>query len=324
MFNGKKVLITGGMGFIGSNLAQRLVGMGAEVQILDNMDSGGGANIFNIQDITDHLSLTVGDVRDKLGLKWCIVGQDYIFNLAGQTSHMDSLTWPFMDLDTNARAQLTLLELCREYNPTVKIVFASTRQLYGKPKYLPVDENHPGHPIDVNGISKWAGEQFHILYNNLYGIRTSVLRLTNTYGKGMRIKDARQMFLGIWIKLLLENKPFEVWEGHHLRDFTYIDDAVDAFLLAAKSKKSDGQVYNLGGAQSSLKTLAGILIETNGGYGSYVEKEYPVERKKIEIGDYYSNSTKIHKDLGWVPKTGLYEGLGTTLDYYRKYQKEYL
>lgn len=317
MFEGKKVLITGGLGFIGSNLARKLVSLGAEVYIFDNMDPNGGANPINVNDLKDRLFITLGDIRDKLAMKWAIVGKDYIFNLAGQTSHQESMAYPFMDLDTNARAQLTLLELCREYNPGVKIVFASTRQLYGKPEYLPVNEKHPIRPVDVNGINKWAGEQYHILYNNVYGIKSSVLRLTNTYGPGMRIKDARQMFLGIWIKLLLEGKPFEVWEGHHLRDFTYVGDVVTAFLKSAENKKANGQIFNLGGCEKiNLKTLGDMLIETNRG-GTYTEKELPPERKAIDIGDYYSDYTKIKDMLGWSPKVTLYEGLGYTVNYYK-------
>ena len=321
VFEGKKVLVTGGMGFIGSNLTRRLVELGAEVQIIDNLCMDGGANVNNVVDFVDKVTITIGNVRDKLGLKWCIVDKDYIFNLAGQTSHIDSMRYPFMDLDINTCAQLTLLELCRNYNTDVKIVYASTRQLYGPPIYLPVDERHPIRPVDVNGINKWAGEQYHILYNNVYGIKTSVLRLTNTYGNGMRIKDAKQMFLGIWIRNLLEDKPFEVWEGHHQRDFTHVDDAVNAFLIAAENP--NGEIYNLGGDRTSLKTLAEMLCEVNG-KGTFTEKEIPAERKKIDIGDYYSAYNKIQHDLGWRPRTSLYEGLGKTLDYYRKHREAYL
>jgi UDP-glucose 4-epimerase len=324
MFNGKKVLVTGGMGFIGSNLSRRLVELGAEVQIFDNMDPCGGANTFNISDIENNLTVTVGDVRDTLAMKWAIVGQDYIFNLAGQTSHQESMTHPQADMDINAKSQLSILELCRHNNPGVKIVFASTRQLYGRPMYLPVDEKHPVNPVDINGVNKWAGEQYHILYNNVYGVKSSVLRLTNTYGEGMRIKDAKQMFLGIWLRLLLEKKPFLVMEGHHQRDFTYVDDVVDAFLLAATKNRANGQIFNLGGSQCSLKTLGDMLLEVNGGGVGYLESELPPERKAIDIGDYYSDYTKIKDMLGWKPKISLYEGLGSTLDYYKKNYPEYL
>jgi UDP-glucose 4-epimerase len=324
MFTGKKVLVTGGMGFIGSNLSRRLVELGAEVTIVDNQNSDGGATPINIEDFKDNVIVTDADVRDTLAMKWAIVDKDYIFNLAGQTSHKESMIHPHADLDINAKAQLDILELCRNYNPKVKIVFASTRQLYGRPKYLPVDEQHPINPIDVNGINKWAGEHYHLLYNNVYGIKASVLRLTNTYGEGMRIKDAKQMFLGIWIRLLLEKKPFLIMEGHHLRDFNYVSDVVDAFLLAAGTDKANGQVYNLGGNQCSLKNLGDMLLEVNGGGIGYLEDTLPPERMLIDIGDYYSDYTKITNELKWKPKVCLYEGLGKTLDYYRNNYRRYL
>ncbi|MCX6690452.1 MAG: NAD-dependent epimerase/dehydratase family protein, partial [Methanoregula sp.] len=232
-FARKRVLITGGLGFIGSNLSRRLLDHSAEVTLVDSLIPEYGGNLFNIDGIENRLRVNISDVRDEHSMRYLVQGQDYIFNLAGQTSHLDSMQDPFTDLEINSRAQLSILEACRKYNPTVKIVFASTRQIYGKPDYLPVDEKHPIRPVDVNGINKLAGEWYHILYNNVYGIRACALRLTNTYGPGMRIKDARQTFLGIWIKLLLEGKPFEIWEGQQLRDFNYVDDAVDAFLIAA-------------------------------------------------------------------------------------------
>src|SRR6266478_3817508 len=234
-FKGKQILITGGVGFIGSNLARRLVSLGARVTLVDSLIPLYGGNLFNIEDIREQVTLNITDVRDPYALAYLVRGKDYLFNLAGQTSHLDSMTNPRADLDINAAAQLSILEACKESNPAIKIVFASTRQIYGKPDYLPVDEAHPIRPVDVNGINKLAGEWYHILYNNVYGIRACALRLTNTYGPRMRIKDARQTFLGIWIRLLVENKPFEVWDGHQLRDFTFVDDAVDACLLAAAS-----------------------------------------------------------------------------------------
>src|SRR5262249_49315491 len=188
--------------------------------------------------------------------------------LAGQTSHADSMANPYTDLEINCRAQISILEACRKNNPGIKVVFASTRQIYGKPKYLPVDEEHLLHPVDVNGVNKVAGEQYHILYNDVYDLRACALRLTNTFGPRMRIKDARQTFLGVWIRLLVQGKPFEVWEGPQLRDFTYVDDAVAAFLLAAASEEANGQVFNLGGdCVISLKDLADLLVRVNGGGG---------------------------------------------------------
>ena len=319
-FTDKNILITGGLGFIGSTLARRLAGLGAHVTVVDSLIPEYGGNLFNIHDIEDEIRVNFSDIRDPYTTRYLVQGQDYLFNLAGQTSHMDSMQDPLTDLDINCRAQVFLLEACRTYNPDIKVIFASTRQIYGKPDYLPVDEEHPLRPVDVNGINKVAGEWYHLLYNNVYGIRTSVLRLTNTYGPRMRVKDARQTFLGIWIRLLLEQKPFEVWDGNQLRDFTYVDDAVEAFLLAAASDAADGKVFNIGGeCRISLNDLADLLIDVNG-EGDYTLMTYPAERKRIDIGDYYANFDKIKKDLGWEPTVPLRQGLATTLGYYRQYR----
>lgn len=324
-FRGKKVTITGGLGFIGSNLAMRLADLGADVLLVDSLIPEYGGNLFNIQQIKDKVKINISDVRDIHTLKYLLKDNDYLFNLAGQTSHMDSMEDPYTDMEINVRAQLTILEICREYSPGIKIVFASTRQMYGKPDKLPVDENHPIRPVDVNGINKMAGEWYHILYNNVYNIRSTALRLTNTYGPRMRIKDARQTFLGIWIKLILQNKPFEVWGGEQLRDFTYVDDAVNAMLVSALSDEANSKIYNLGGEPVvSLEKLAELLIEANDGKGEFTVKEFPKKRKKIDIGDYYSDYSKIKNELGWQPNIRLEEGLRKSLDYFRVYIKYYL
>jgi UDP-glucose 4-epimerase len=323
-FTDKKVLITGGLGFIGSNLAHRLVIEGAHVTVVDSLIPEYGGNLFNVAGIEDKVRINISDVRDEHSMKYLVRGQDYLFNLAGQTSHMDSMQDPFTDLKINAEAQLFILEACRKYNPTIKIVFASTRQIYGKPEYLPVDEKHPLCPVDINGVNKLAGEWYHLLYNQVYGIRTSVLRLTNTFGPRMRVKDARQTFLGIWIKLLVESKPFEVWDGQQLRDFTFVDDAIDAFLLAAVSEKANGQVFNLGGdCVISLKELADLIIRVHGN-GEYSMCSFPLERKLIDVGDYYADFSRIQSVLGWKPRVSLREGLIRTLAFYREYLERYL
>lgn len=324
IFSGANVLITGGAGFIGSNLARRLVGAGATVTIADSFIPEYGGNMANLEGLRHKIFLNITDVRDPHAMRHLIQGQDFLFNLAGQTSHMDSMADPFTDLEINARAQLSILEACRVHNPDVKIVFAGTRQIYGRPDYLPVDEKHPVRPVDINGIHKVAGEWYHLLYNNVYGLRSSVLRLTNTYGPCMRIKDARQTFVGIWIRLILEGKPFEVWGGEQLRDFTYVDDCVDALLLAAQNPKADGSAYNLGGdSVVSLRELAETLIAAHGD-GTYVLREFPAERKKIDIGDYYSDDTRIRKELGWKPNVPLAEGLQRTLAYFSPQLEQYL
>jgi nucleoside-diphosphate-sugar epimerase len=324
IFKNARVLITGGLGFIGSNLARRLVELGANVLVVDSLIPEYGGNLFNIKDIEDRITVNIADVRDPYSMKYLIKNRDYLFNLAGQTSHIDSMTDPFTDLEINIRAQLSILEACRHYNSDIKIVFASTRQIYGKPAYLPVDEKHPLSPVDANGINKMAGEQYHILYHNVYGLKTSVLRLTNTYGPRMRIKDARQTFLGLWIRLILEGKSFEVWGGEQLRDFTYIDDCVEALLLVASNEKAYGKIYNLGGKEVvSLRQLAEMLVKINK-CGEYVIKQYPHDRKKIDIGDYYADYSLIRKDLNWKPKVSLEEGLKRTLNFYRKNLKYYV
>ena len=239
-FTGKRVLITGGLGFIGSNLARALVRQGAEVTIIDSLIPEYGGNLRNLAGIEAKVRVNISDVRDHHSLPVFVRGQDFLFNLAGQTSHMDSMADPQTDLEINARAQLAILEACRAHNPAIRIVFASTRQIYGRPDYLPVDENHPLRPVDVNGINKLAGEHYHLLYQQVHGIRSTVLRLTNTIGPRMRIKDARQTFVGIWIRRLLEGASFEVWGGEQLRDFTYVDDCVEAMLLAASRTEAEG------------------------------------------------------------------------------------
>ena len=323
-YNEKQILITGGLGFIGSNLALALVAQGAKVTLVDSLIPQYGGNPFNIEDIRDKVTVNVCDVRDPFAMAYLLQGKDYMFNLAGQTSHMDSMSDPQTDLDINATAQLSILEACRKANPGIKIVFASTRQLYGKPDYLPVDEKHPIRPVDVNGINKLAGEWYHLLYNNVYGIRACALRLTNTYGPGMRVKDARQTFLGIWVRLLLEGKPIKVFgDGLQLRDFNYVDDCVEALLLAGVSDQANGKVYNLGSTEVvGLKALAEMMVGL--GYGGTFELiPFPPERKAIDIGDYYSDFSLITQELGWTPKIDLQEGLKRTMAYYQAHHAQY-
>jgi UDP-glucose 4-epimerase len=324
VFAGSDVLITGGLGFIGSAVARRLVNLGAKVTLVDSLIPEYGGNRFNIQDIRDQVIVDPTDVRDAEAMARLIKKRQFLFNLAGQTSHLDSMTDPITDLNINAAAQLQILEACRLHNRDLKIVFASTRQLYGRPQYLPVDENHPINPVDVNGINKLAGERYHLLYNDVYGIRACALRLTNTYGPGMRVKDARQTFLGVWIRRLIEKEPIQIFgNGEQRRDFNFVSDVVDALLLAAAKKNSEGQVFNLGDrSHVSLKELAELLVRING-EGRYQLIPFPEDRRAIDIGDYYSDFDKIENALGWSPRITLEEGLKATLEYYRQNHAQY-
>jgi UDP-glucose 4-epimerase len=314
---GARVLVTGGLGFIGSTLAGRLARFGADVAVIDALIAEHGGDRRNLLESDGRIEVAFADVRDEAAMKRLVAGRDFLFNLAGQTCHMDSMADPWTDLDINARAQLSILEVCRRVNPGVKIVFAGTRQVYGRPDSLPVGEDHPLRPVDVNGINKLAGERYHLLYNDVYGLRACVLRLTNTYGPRMRIKDARQTFLGEWIRLALQGKTFEVWGGAQLRDFNYVDDVVDALLLAAASDRTNGRIYNLGGERAiRLDELASLLVAAAGG-GDFALTPFPEDRKSIDIGDYYADSSRIRADLGWAPRVGLREGLEKTLAFFR-------
>lgn len=322
-FEGSNVLITGGLGFIGSNLAIRLVDLGANVTLVDSLIPEYGGNLFNIEPIKDKVRINISDVRDQFSMRYLVQGQDYLFNLAGQTSHLDSMHDPFTDMEINCRAQLSILEACRLRNAKVRIVFASTRQVYGRPQYLPVDEDHPLNPVDVNGINKLAGEKYHLLFNQIYGIPTTVLRLTNTIGPRMRIKDARQTFVGIWIRNLLEGKPIEVWGGEQVRDFTDVEDAVDAFVLAAKRHHNSGEVFNVGGSSATLKQLAIMMCDQRKG-ACYEQKRFPAERQQIDIGDYHADDSRLRRSSNWLPGHSIAETLQRTLGYYEANLWKYL
>jgi len=324
LFSGANVLITGGLGFIGSSLARQLVALRAKVTLVDSLIPEYGGNLFNIHDIRDKVSIELTDVRDTKAMATLIKKRDFLFNLAGQTSHLDSMTDPLTDLNINAVAQLHILEACRLHNPNVKIVFASTRQIYGRPEYLPVDERHLTNPVDVNGINKLAGESYHLLYNNIYKIRACALRLTNTYGPGMRVKDARQTFLGVWLRRVVEGKPIQVYgDGRQLRDFNFVSDVVKALLRAAGDPASEGQLFNLGHWEHiSLEELAALLVQLNK-QGRYELIPFPADQKAIDIGDYYGDFSKIHNALGWSAEIPLESGLAVTLAYYKKHHAHY-
>jgi UDP-glucose 4-epimerase len=327
-YAGRRVLVTGGLGFIGSNLAMRLLDLGAQVLVVDAMIAETGANQFNIDPVKDHprLSVRIVDIRDVLAMERLVRNQEVIFNLAGQVSHIDSMNDPFNDLEINCRSQLALLESCRRNAPATKVIFASTRQIYGRvpDEQLPVDERQPPNPVDVNGINKLAGERYHVLYNNVHGVRTSVLRLTNTYGPRMLVKNNRQTALGWLIRQAMDGEDIAVFgDGSQLRDFTYIDDVVEAFLMAGANDAANGQVFNLGGTQPiSLRDVTELLVRI-AGTGSYHLVPFPPERKAIDIGSIYVDDAKIRRSLGWQPRIEMRDGLTQTVAFYSAHRDHY-
>jgi nucleoside-diphosphate-sugar epimerase len=324
-WRGKRVLVTGGAGFLGSALCHALAGLGARVTALDAMMPDGGANLANLEGA--NTLLVRGDIRE-IELHSLCQGVDVLFNMAAQTSHMGGQKDPVADIAINAVAQVRLIQVMREVAPGAIVVHASTRQFYGRPLHLPVDELHPVNPPDANGVSKWAGEQYWLLEQRVLGRPVVSLRLTNCYGPRLRIRDARQTFLGIWLRRVLEGEPFEVWGGTQLRDLTYVDDVIEAFLRAAECAAEEGvagRVFNLGGSPpASLLDLADRLIAANGGLGRYDTREFPADRAPIDIGSYHADDHAFRGATGWVPGVGLDEGLRRSLDWYRTRLPDYL
>jgi UDP-glucose 4-epimerase len=324
-YRGRRVLVTGGLGFIGSNLARRLVDLGADVLVIDALIPDSGGDVFNLEGVETRLRVNVSDIRQGSTMNHLVRGRDVVFNLAGQVSHIDSMRDPHLDLEVNCRSQLTLLEACRYHNPSAKVVFAGTRQVYGKADVLPVDERHLVRPTDVNGINKAAGEYYHIVYNNVFGVRACSLRLTNVYGPRQLIRHNRQGFIGWFIRLAIEDRTIQIYgDGSQIRDFVFVDDAADAFLRAGASDVCNGEVFNIGGDQPIRhRDLAALILEV-AGTGRVEFVEWPAEKKVIDIGDFYADSSKFRRTTGWSPSTNLREGLRRTIDFYREHLTHYV
>ncbi len=320
----RRVLITGGLGFIGSNLARRLAALGSQVLLVDSLVPDYGGNRFNLAGIEDQVAVNIADVRDPYAMSALVPGYEVLFNLAGQVSHLDSMTDPFTDLEINARSQLFILETCRQHNPEIKIVYAGTRQSYGRPLYLPLDEEHRNRPTDINGVNKLAGEWYHLVYGQAHGLRTCSLRLTNTYGPRQLMKHSRQGFIAWFVRLALEGREIQVYgDGQQRRDLTYVDDVVDAFLRAGASDAANGHVLNLGGqAPISLLELAHLIVEI-AGQGSVRLIPWPDARRRIDVGDVYSSYELIRRTLGWQPTTPLRAGLEQMIGFYQEHGRHY-
>jgi UDP-glucose 4-epimerase len=324
-YAGRRVMVTGGLGFIGSNLARQLVPLGADVLLVDSMLPGHGGNVFNLDGIADRVRIARTDIRDREAMRALVRDVDVIFNLAGQVSHIDSMRDPYTDLEVNCLSQLSLLEACRDSNRDVKVVFAGTRQIYGRPDSLPVNESHLVRPTDVNGINKAAAEYYHLVYNNVFGIRACSLRLTNVYGPRQLIRHNRQGFIGWFIRLAVEGRTIQIYgDGAQLRDFVYVGDAADAFLRAGASAACDGEVFNVGGAQPISHRDLATLLTSVAGSGRIEYVAWPPEKKAIDIGSFYADSSKFSSATGWAPRVGLADGLASTVAFYRAHYEQYV
>jgi UDP-glucose 4-epimerase len=325
-YDHRVVLITGGLGFIGSNLAMRLAKSSrAEIHITDSLHPACGGNPLNVEGIARPVQIHRLDLRETAKLREVVSGVDVIFNLAGHVSHTDSMKAPLQDLGGNAEAHLCLLETCRSANPGVRVVYSSTRQCYGRPQHLPVDEEHPVVPLDINGVNKYAAELYHRIYYQVHGIETCALRLTNTYGPRQLIRNASQGVVGWFIHQILCNEEILLFgDGKQERDLTYVDCVVDALLLAGVHPRAPGRIYNLGsGAPITLLDLAKLMISVYG-KGSYRFAPFPEEQKKIDIGDYYGSFSRIHEELGWSPEVSLPEGIHRTLEFFDERRPIYI
>jgi UDP-glucose 4-epimerase len=324
-YRGRAVMITGGLGFIGSNLARALVRVGADVLLVDSLVPDCGGNLHNIDGLEGRLRVNISDLREESTVSYLVRDREVIFNLAGQVSHIDSMRDPRTDLDINCRSQLTLLEACRRHNPRVKVIYAGTRQVYGRPSRLPVDETHLVRPTDINGINKAAGESYHLVYDSVFGVRTCSLRLTNVYGPRQLVKHNRQGFIGWFIRMAVEGSEIQVYgDGSQMRDFVYVDDVVDAFLRAGGTDAVNGDVFNVGGSDPiSHRELVEMLIGI-AGTGSARFVEWPADKKAIDIGSVYSDSTKFQRAVGWCPRVSIREGLARTVAFYREHLPRYV
>lgn len=310
---GDRVLVAGGLGTIGSMLAIRLVELGAEVTVVDCLLPEGGGRLENIARVREHVRLVVDDIR-AVADDVCR-GVDVVFDLAGRTGHADSMLDPAGDLAVNCGVPLAILGACRRLAPEARIVFTSTRQVYGRPDWLPITENHPIRPVDFNGIHKSAAEGYHVLAHRLHGTATTVLRLTNVVGPTMRLIDGRQTFLGAWIRNPLDDVPIEVWGGEQRRDLLDVDDCVDALLLAATSPAAIGRIFNVGHESPiRLDELAALLVRLHG-RGTWVKRDFPPERAAIDIGDACTDASAIRATLGWRRRMELEESLRRVLDH---------
>ena len=323
-FKGKEVLITGGLGFIGSNLSIELVKRGAHVTIVDNMLPRQGSNLFNIKEIEDQVTVNISDVRNQLSMNHLVKGKDYIFHLAGQVNHVDSMRNPLQDLDINCVGTLVLLEALREHNRTGKVVFAGTRGEYGSSVKLPVDEDHPTNPKGIYAVTNLTAEKMILVYDDIFGIKGACLRITNTYGPRHQMMHDEYGVFNWFIRKAMDDEEIPVFgDGRILRDFLYVEDLVSCMLMTAAAEEAYGKVFNVGtGVAVSFIDLAKKITEIVG-KGRVAYTEFTQERREVEPGDYYADVSRIKKVVKWAPKISLHEGIKKTIGFYMNHRKEY-
>lgn len=323
-FKGKKILVTGGLGFVGSNLSIRLAELGADVLIVDNMLPRQGGNLFNIEPVKDKVKVNISDIRNAASMNHLVKNIDYVFHIAGQVNHVDSVKNPLNDLSINVEGTLIIMEALRMNNPGAKVIFTGTRGEYGSSLKLPVEESHAINPIGIYAITNFAAERIVLTYNNLHNIKSVCLRITNTYGPRHQMAHDEYGVFNWFIRKAIDNEVIPIFgDGRILRDYLYIDDLTESLLKTAISDKVYGEVYNIGsGIPLSFIDLANKIIKIAGS-GKVDYTEFTSERKALEPGDYYADITKIKTDAGWEPKITLEDGIERTIKYYKQFKKYY-
>lgn len=323
-FKNKKVMVTGGLGFAGSNLAIRLVELGADVLVVDNMLPRQGGNLFNIEPVKDRIKVNISDIRNETSMNHLIRGMEYVFHMAGQVNHVESVKNPLKDLSINVEGTLVIMEALRMHNPEARVIFTGTRGEYGSSLKLPVAENHAINPIGIYAITNFAAERIVLTYHNLHHIRSVCLRITNTYGPRHQMVHDEYGVFNWFIKKAMDNEVIPLFgDGRILRDYLYIDDLTESLIKVALNDSAYGEVYNIGsGIPLSFVNLAKKIIEIAGS-GKVEYTDFTTERKALEPGDYYADITKIRDMTGWQPEVSLEEGIKRTIDYYKRYKKYY-
>jgi len=323
-YQGKSVLITGGLGFLGSNIAHTLVPYGAKVTLLDALLPLYGGNRFNLHGIEDRVELVIGDIRDETLMNKLVQGKDVIFNLAAQVSYIDSIHIPFEDLDINCRGHLVVLEACRRNNSAARIVFPSSRMVLGKLLQSPADEKHPTEPLSLYGVHKLAGEKYYLTYHRTYGLKTTILRIANPFGIRQQMKHNKYSLVGWFLRQAMEDRTIQIFgDGSQLRDYLYSDDAVEAFLRAAVSERAIGEIYNVGSGSSHpfyemVQTVVDVV-----GQGRLEYVPWPQNYEKIETGGLEISIEKARRGLRWSPRFNLKEGIGKMYLFYKEFKPYY-